>query len=344
MSIIVAILIFSVIIIVHELGHFSLAKANGIRVSEFSLGLGPTLFGKQIGETFFCLKLLPFGGACMMGEDDADDLSEGSFNSKSVWARMSVIAAGPVFNLLLAWLLCIILVGSAGYRSTEISEVSEGYSAAEQGMQAGDRILKMNGRTVHIWNDISLYLLTHPDEEKVEVLYERDGEKFGCTLEARKLEGDTYPKMGVISPSSMTRTGVLGSVQYGAYTVKYWMNYTFDSLKMLLTGKVGVKDMSGPVGIVNAVDDVYKSSVPEGMKVLVLNLMNFAVLITANLGIMNLLPIPALDGGRLVFLIVEAIRGKRIPPEKEGMVHFAGFALLMVLMVVILFNDVIKLF
>ena len=114
MGIVLAILLFSLIIIIHELGHFSLAKANKIRVDEFSLGLGPTLFGKVIGGTKFSLKLLPFGGACMMGEDDADDMSEGSFNSKSVWARMSVIAAGPLFNLILGWLLCVIMVGWIG--------------------------------------------------------------------------------------------------------------------------------------------------------------------------------------------------------------------------------------
>ena len=130
MGIIIAILLFSFIIIFHELGHFLLAKANGIRVDEFSLGLGPTLIGKQIGETKFSLKLLPFGGACMMGEDDADDMSEGSFNSKSVWARISVIAAGPAFNLILAWIFCVIIILSVGYRPAEISGVSEGYSAA----------------------------------------------------------------------------------------------------------------------------------------------------------------------------------------------------------------------
>ena len=164
MGIIIAILLFSFIIIFHELGHFLLAKANGIRVDEFSLGLGPTLFGRKIGETFFCIKLLPFGGACMMGEDDTDDMSEGSFNSKSVWARISVIAAGPLFNLLLAWIFCVILVGATGYTSTEITAVTDGYSAQEQGLQPGDVIKEINGRNVHIWEEVHLYTLTHPDD------------------------------------------------------------------------------------------------------------------------------------------------------------------------------------
>ena len=343
MGIIIAILLFSFIIIFHELGHFLLAKANGIRVDEFSLGLGPTLIGKKIGDTFFCIKLLPFGGACMMGEDDTDDMSEGSFNSKSVWARISVIAAGPVFNLILAWIFCVILVGATGYLSTEINAVSDGYSAQEQDLQAGDVIKEINGRNVHIWEDVQLYTLTHPDDTPYEVVYERDGTEYTAQIEPRQLEGDTSPLLGV-SGGNYERPGFFGTMQYGFYRLEYWMHYTADSLRMLVTGQVGLKDMSGPVGIVTVVDDVYESAAPAGLLTIVLSLMNFGTFLSANLGVMNLLPIPALDGGRLVFLIIEAVRRKRVPPEKEGMVHFAGFALLMVLMVVVMFNDIMKLF
>lgn len=343
MGIIIAIILFSLIIIFHELGHFILAKINKIRVDEFSLGLGPTLIGKQIGGTFFCLKLLPFGGACMMGEDDADDMSEGSFNSKSVWARMSVIAAGPVFNLILAWILCSVMIGWIGYTSTAVTEVAEGYSAAEEGVQPGDVIREINGRNIHIWDDLSLYSLTHPDEASLEVVFERDGKEYTADIEPRQLEGDAYAKLGVVG-GERVKPGVFGTVQYGLYTVKYWINYSVDSLRMLVTGQMGIRDLSGPVGIVDAVDNVYEVSSSAGMDVLVLNLMNFAILLTANLGVLNLLPLPALDGGRLVFLIIEAVRRKRVPPEKEGMVHFAGFAALMVLMVVVMYNDIVKLF
>lgn len=343
MGIILAILLFSAIIIIHELGHFLLAKANKIKVEEFSLGLGPTIFGKQFGETKFSLKLLPFGGACMMGEDDADDLSEGSFNSKSVWARMSVIIAGPVFNLILAWILCVIMTLWIGYVAPVITGVEEGYAAAEQGMQAGDRITEVNGKHVHLWEDISLANLTNGKNEPMEITYERDGKETTVLLEARQLREDPYPRMGIIGPNQRTKAGFFSSLKYGAYTVKYWVDYTFESLKMLVTGQVGIKDLSGPVGIVTVVDDAYQESLQYGIATVVLNLMNLCVLVTANLGIMNLLPIPALDGGRLVFLILEAIRGKRIPPEKEGFVHMIGFAALMVLMVVVLFNDILKL-
>lgn len=344
MGIIIAILMFSGIIIFHEIGHFLLAKKNKIRVDEFSLGLGPTLFGKEFGGTKFCVKLLPFGGACMMGEDDADDMSEGSFNSKSVWARMSVIVAGPLFNLILAWIMCTIVVAWVGYMPPVVDKVEPGYSAYEEGIQQGDVIKEINGKNIHLWNEISLYNLTHANEETAEIVYERDGEEHTATLELRQLENDTYKKLGVTNSGEAVRPGILGSVQYGAYTVKYWIDYTVDCLRMLVTGQVGVRDLSGPVGIVNVVDSAYRQSASAGLKAVVLNLMNIGILVTANLGIMNLLPIPALDGGRLVFLIVEAIRGKRVPPEKEGMVHFAGFALLMMLMVFVMFNDIRNLF
>ena len=138
--------------------------------------------------------------------------------------------------------------------------------------------------------------------------------------------------------------GILGSLEYGFYKLQYWMTYTVDSLRMLVTGQVGIQDMSGPVGMAAVVDEVYEAAAPAGLLAVVLSLMNFSTLVSANLGVMNLLPIPALDGGRLIFLLVEAVRRKRVPPEKEGMVHFAGFAFLMIFMVVVLFNDIIKLF
>lgn len=342
MGIILAIFVFSAIIIIHELGHFLLAKANKIRVDEFSLGLGPTLFGKQIGETKFSLKLLPFGGACMMGEDDVEDMSEGSFNSKSVWARISVIVAGPVFNLVLGWILCVIMTVWVGYIAPVVTGVEPGYSAEEQGMQEGDVITKIDGKRIHLWDEISLKNLTNVNSKPMEITYLRDGKETTIIVEPRQLENDLFPRMGISGSSERTRTGIISSLQYGAYTVKYWIDYTFESLKMLVTGQAGIKDLSGPVGIVNVVDDVYQNSIQYGIKNLILNMMNFCILITANLGILNLLPIPALDGGRLVFLILEAIRGKRISPEKEGMVHFAGFVALMVLMVIVMYNDIMK--
>ena len=249
MGIVIAILLFSGIVIFHELGHFLLAKANKIHVDEFSLGLGPTLFGKVIGGTKFSLKLLPFGGACMMGEDEAEETpaplpmeshlhsadaqgmygmegsasdfggeaisrtsadgaaakpDEGSFNSKSVWARISVIAAGPIFNLILAWIFCVILVAWVGYRAPVIGEVSDGYSAKEQGIRAGDTITGINGKRIHLWNEITLANLMNSEGGEMEITYLRDGKETTVVLEPRALEGDMNKW---VSPAQRSRSG-----------------------------------------------------------------------------------------------------------------------------------------
>ncbi|MEF9840620.1 MAG: RIP metalloprotease RseP [Lachnospiraceae bacterium] len=337
MGIILALLLFSFIVIVHELGHFLLAKKNGIKVSEFSLGMGPCIISKVVGETKYSWKLLPLGGSCMMGEDETDDLSEGSFNSKSVWARISVIAGGPIFNFILAFIFSVILVMWIGYDAPVVGSLANGFPAQEAGIKPGDTILKMNQKSIDIWREVRIYNQFHQGET-VNVVYERDGKKYEKTIEPKKDENGQY-LLGVFG-SGYEKKGFFTAIKYGIIEVKYWICTTIESLKMLLTGSIGVDQMSGPVGIVNFVGDTYETSKADGVAVVVVNLINIVILLSANLGVMNLLPIPALDGGRLVFLIIEAIRKKRIDPEKEGMVHFAGFVLLMALMVFILFNDI----
>lgn len=342
MGIILAILVFSFIIIFHELGHYTLAKLNGIEVEEFSLGLGPTIIGKEFHGTKFCINALPFGGACVMGEDDVDDVSEGSFNSKSVWARMSVIAAGPVFNFILAFILSVIMVGWIGYDEPVISGVLEGYAAEEAGFQAGDRIVEIDGDHIHFWREISMYNLMNPGKT-CEIIYERDGVEYGVILTPKQDENGNY-LYGFTSSGVQTKANPLTAVKYGYYTVEYMIEYALDSLKMLFTGHVGIQDMSGPVGMVDMMDETYQETKSYGVATVLLNFINIAVLLSANLGVMNLLPIPALDGGRLVFLVIEAVRGKRIAPDKEGWIHMIGLVLLLGLMIVIMFSDIIKLF
>lgn len=340
-GIIWAILIFSLVVIIHELGHFLLAKKNGITVYEFSLGMGPTLLHFEKGGTKYCLKLLPIGGSCMMGEDDTEDDTPNGFNNKSVWARMSVIAGGPLFNFILALVCSVIMVGWFGYDRPVISGVIDGYSAQEAGMQAGDKIVKMNNKNIHLAREITMYTQFHQGES-VEIVYERDGVRKSTMLEPKPSEEGMY-LIGLETRIEYKRGNILETLQHGIYTTKYWIDLTFESLKMLVSGKVGVKEMAGPVGIVDFVGDTYNTSKSGGASSIAFSMIQIIILLSANLGIMNLLPIPALDGGRLVFLIIEAIRGKRIPPEKEGMVHFAGFVLLMVLMAVIMYNDIVRL-
>lgn len=342
MGIILAILVFGIIVFIHELGHFLLAKANKIRVDEFSIGMGPRLLSFVKGETRYSLKLLPLGGSCMMGEDDVDDMSEGSFNSKSVWARMSVVVAGAVFNFLLALIFSMIVIGYTGYDEPVISDVVEGFPAQEAGLTEGDRIVKMNNKKINIWREITYYNMFHPGET-VELVYERDGEKHEVVITPKKDEDGNY-LIGITSPAQYQKANLLTAVQYGVYEVKFWICTTLESLKMLVTGDVGVNQLSGPVGIVNVVDETYQQSKSYGVMVVIMQMLNIGILLSANLGVMNLLPLPALDGGRLVFMIVEAIRGKRVPPEKEGWVHGIGMILLLALMAFVMFNDVKRLF
>jgi regulator of sigma E protease len=342
LGIILAILVFGIIVFIHELGHFLLAKANKIRVDEFSLGMGPRLLSFVKGETRYSLKLLPLGGSCMMGEDDVDDMSEGSFNSKSVWARMSVVVAGAVFNFLLALIFSMIVIGYTGYDEPVISGVVEGFPAQEAGLQEGDRIVKMNNKKINIWREISYYNMFHPGET-VDLVYERDGEKYETTITPKKDEDGNY-LIGITSPSQYEKANLLTATQYGVYEVKFWICTTLESLKMLVMGDVGVDQLSGPVGIVSVVDETYQQSKSYGVIIVIMQMLNIGILLSANLGVMNLLPLPALDGGRLVFMIVEAIRGKRVPPDKEGWVHGIGMILLLALMAFVMFNDVKKLF
>ena len=258
MGIILAILVFSLIVFVHELGHFLLAKMNKIRVDEFSIGMGPRLLTTVKGETRYSIKLFPIGGSCMMGEDDVDDMSEGSFNSKSVWARIAVVAAGAVFNFLLAFVFAVIIVGCAGYDEPIISGVVPGFSAEAEGMQEGDRIVRMNGKKINLWREVTYYNMFHAGET-VELVFERDGKKHEVTIVPKQDENGSY-LMGVTSPAEYKKANVFTAMQYGVYEVKFWIATTLESLKMLVTGGVGVDQLSGPVGIVDVVDDTYQQS------------------------------------------------------------------------------------
>ncbi len=341
MSYILALIIFSAIVIFHELGHFLLAKWNGIEVIEFSLGMGPRLLSHVWGDTRYSLKLLPIGGSCqMVGEEEASD-SEGAFGNKSVWARIAVVAAGPVFNFILAWVLALIIVGSVGYDNTMVDIIPDS-AAAEAGMEDGDQIISINGSRTWLYREVSLYSSLHQGQAAT-VVFERNGEKQTVVLTPKQSDTGAY-LYGFSRTVQREKGGALETVGYSCAEIRYWLKATVESLKMLIGGQVGLEEMSGPVGIVSTIGDTYKESRVDGWYYVTMNMIMIAILLSVNLGVMNLLPIPALDGGRLVFLILEAIRGKAIPQEKESMVHFTGFVLLMGLMAVILFSDLHKLF
>lgn len=341
MSIILALLIFSLIVIFHELGHFLLAKYNGITVTEFSVGMGPRLLSHEWGGTRYSLKILPFGGSCMMVGEEEESSEEGSFGSKSVWARIAVVAAGPAFNFLLAFVLSLIIVTNIGYDDTVVN-VTPGYPAAEAGMQDGDEIIRMGGSRTYVYREVSLFNSMYQGKT-AEVTYRRNGENYTVTLQPVRDESGFY-RYGFEKVTARTKGNVLQIIKYSYAELRYWLKATVESLIMLFRGKVGLDDMSGPVGIVGAIGDTYEANRSDGWYYVALSMMMMSVLLSVNLGVMNLLPVPALDGGRLVFLLIEAVRGRALPQEKESMVHFVGFVLLMGLMVVVLFNDLKHIF
>lgn len=347
MKIIIAILIFSIIIIIHELGHFLLAKKNGICVLEFSLGLGPKLVGVQKGETYYCIKLLPFGGECRMLGEDEEEEAENAFGKKSVWARISVVAAGPIFNFILAFVLSVIVIGIRGYDSSVVQKtvlVEKTSPLEEAGIQEGDEIKEINGETIHLSREIYLYLQLNNSEETLQIVYERDGKEYEAAVTPEYNEESKSYMIGISGLGIREKGGALRTLQYSIYEVRYWIVSTFKSLGMLVTGELGVKDLSGPVGIVDVIGDSYEAAKSSGALSVLLTMLEMAILLTANLGVMNLLPFPALDGGRLVFLLIEAITRKRVPEKIEAVVHFIGLMLLFALMIFVMFNDVAKIF
>lgn len=340
-SIISAVLIFCVIVVVHEFGHFIVARKCGIDVQEFAIGMGPVIFKKQGKHTLFTLRLLPLGGFCSMGEDEESD-NENSFRNKSVWRRIAVIAAGAIMNLILGFILSLIIFLVAGkVTTTIIAEIVPGSGCEAAGMAVGDRITKVNGLHIFTANDI-IYELRNDEDGVLDFVVERDGEKltfngvkFGLTVDEETGERVLNYDFKVYM-KNMTAAELLPAA---ANKFMYYSRLILMSIRDLISGKYGLNNLQGPVGIVTVISE---SAQESGFDIGYL--LDIAMLISVNVGIFNLLPLPALDGGRLVFLIIEAVRRKPIKAETEGMVHFAGFALLMLLMIIVTFNDVKNIF
>ncbi len=429
MNIIVAILILGVIVIIHELGHFLLAKTNGITVTEFSVGMGPRIASFMHKGTWYSLKVFPFGGSCLMlGEDETVD-DEGSFHKKGVWARFSVIFAGAFFNFILAFVLALIVLSDVGVDKPYVTTIQADGPAVQAGLQKGDLITSINGSPIHMSREIMYYYYFNKiTDQPVTINFLRNGEKqsatitpawkdiyklgFGYTasekpaviesltqgypLEKAGLAiGDTivaingtkittaqqladyiavnpiteapmnitYERNGTASQALVTpvleqsgyemgwdynqyreKVSALQVIKYSIYELKLNIVNTIKSIGHLILGRISVKEVSGPVGIVNVVGDIVHESKDYGIHAMLLSLAQFSILLSANLGVMNLLPLPALDGGRLVFLLIEAIRRKPVPKEKEAMVHMVGMAALMILMVLVMFNDIRNIF
>jgi regulator of sigma E protease len=347
MSIFIAILLFGFIVFFHELGHFLFARKSGILVEEFAIGMGPKIVGKKVGDTLYSFRILPLGGYCkMLGEDEvlAD---KRAFTSKSVWRRILVVIGGPLFNMILAVVVAIIWLLISPTNTTTIEVLSEDFPAYESGvLQPGDIITKVNEHNILSYEEISLYI-NENGSEPVVITFERDGEgtqTTSITPEYVDYGNGTGAYYIGIGTTEMNNRNVLEVVEYSLREVGFWIKTVPYSLRLLFSGAVNVKEVSGAIGIVAVVSDQYQQSTEYGILTVIHTLCWWLAFLSANIGLMNLLPIPALDGGRLIFLLIEAVRGKPVNQEKEGMVHFVGYILLMSLMVIVLFNDIMKLF
>lgn len=348
MTILYFILIFGLLVISHEFGHFLVARINGIHVVEFSIGMGPKLLKWGKKDTEYSLRLLPIGGACVFENEDGLKKEEGvpsehSFPNASVWSRFATVFAGPMFNFILAFLIGIILAGSAGVDLPVLGGVMEGYPAQEAGMQAGDKLIRLNGERIYLSREIDLVTYLNAGKP-LEVEYERDGQRYATTLTPKRDEESGAYYYGIQNYRQWVDAKGINVFQYGYFEMRFSWKQTIKSLQMLFSGKVTKDDVAGPIGMVQIIGDVEEAAEPYGFRVLALELMNLAMLLSVNLGVINLLPVPALDGGRLVFLLLEAVRGKPVPPEKEGLIHFVGFVVLMIFMALVMFNDIGRLF
>lgn len=277
----------------------------------------------------------------MLGEDEASD-DERAFNNKSVGQRMSIVLAGPFFNFILAFLLSLFLVGYAGADPAVIGEVDAGSPAQEAGLMAGDRIVKMDGSRVFNYREIVYKMLLNKGGKPVDFVYERDGERHEVTITPKQSESGNY--LVGVAGGGRVKQNLFGIVKYSFLEVRCQVKVVFWSLRYMVSGYFTPDDIAGPVGIVNMIGDTYEEARPEGVLVVLMSMFNISIMISANLGVMNLLPIPALDGGRFLFFVIEAIRRKKIPAEKEGLIHMAGLMVLLALMVLVMFNDIRNIF
>lgn len=351
MSIIFAILIFSVLIFVHELGHFLAAKASGVQVNEFSMFMGPAIFKKQVGETLYSIRCIPVGGYCAMEGEDEDTDNPRSFQKAAWWKRLIILVAGAAMNFVIGVLLfAIVFMPVQKIAVPVIGEFEQGCTLnGEGGLQVGDEILELDGEKIYVQSDFSLILALNGGDVH-DLVLRRNGEKV--VLDDFLMEKHTFTDE---NGETSQRYGFSFSViepTFGEKLAYVWAN-TIDnvrntrlSLQMLLTGKAGLKDMSGPVGIVDMMADVAEAS--ETWVDALMNMLYFGAFLAVNLAVMNLLPIPALDGGRVVVLLIttaiEAVTKKKINPKYEGYIHGAGMILLLGLMAIIMFKDIFTIF
>ena len=360
-SLIWFIVIFSIVVTSHEFGHFIVAKANGIRVKEFLVGLGPVLFKWKKGDTTYKICLLPLGGACVydgmdeLGEDALTDTEpeeesgeekekdKSKFLHASPWVKFAVLLAGPLFNFILGFIVAFIMVNLIVIREPVVTELIEGGAAEAAGLLPGDKITAIDGERIYLYDELTVYTSLYNGGE-VLVTYERDGQTGNLVL--TPLYDEEYGRylFGIINDTYVEELHGGDAFRYTWYEMRYNVRMVWKSLGGLLTGRLSRKNVAGPVGVVNMVGDIIEETSPYGWQTVLVNMLNLMLLLTVNLGVFNLLPVPALDGGRILFALVEILRGKPVPAKKEAYVHLAGMVLLLIIIVIVFFNDIHNIF
>lgn len=345
LTLIYFILILGLIVLVHEFGHFFFSKLFGIYVYEFAIGMGPKIFSKKKGETEYSIRAIPIGGFCSLaGEDNEADDQENipkdrRLNAKPAWQRFLVMFFGAGNNFILALLILFIIGLGWGAVSNDaiVSELVKDGPAEKAGIEVGDKILKINGNKVKSNDDVAIYIQIESKDKPVTFTVDRDGSKKDIKVKPVKeeVEGNTIYRVGIMS-SGKVEHGFLASIKYSFTKMGSLFRQMIITLKGLFTGGLSVKQLSGPVGIYNVVGTQREAGIQ--------NILYLIALLSVNVGFINLLPLPAFDGGRILFLIIEKIKGSPVSPELENKIHTIGFILLLVLMLYITFNDIIKLF
>ena len=336
-----ALLFFGVIIRIHECGHFACAKLFKVKVNEFSLGMGPALFKKRKGDTLYAVRLFPIGGyVAMEGEDDASE-DDRAFNKKPVWQKMIIVVAGALMNLILGFILMVLLLTTSTdlIGTNTIKEFYPDAVSSQYGLQAGDRFVEIDGH--HVWSELDLsFLMSRSQDGVFDFVVERDGEKVTLNdvhFATEQQNGITLIQYDFIIIGE--QPGFLNIVKNAFTQSASIVRMVWLSVFDLVTGRYGMSELAGPVGTVDIIADVTAQAVSSGS---LTNLLTIMAFITINVGVANLLPLPALDGGRFLFLAVEAVRRKPVNPKYEGYVHAAGLALLLLLMVVVTYNDIAR--